>query len=158
MNLNQNDIPLDSELASLDAQLSRHLPVNPPHDLATRIYRATVADLPPSPVIARLGWSSWTGWRYAAAIAIVFFYSVLWVKPHIVPTTISEQEVALTLNAVLVQPAIALDQQISSVHDELDELAADLDREPSALFSYEHIEDSLSHELLKLEEQLDSAG
>jgi hypothetical protein len=158
MNLNQNDIPLDAELASLDAQLTRHLPVNPPHDLATRIYRATVADLPPSPVIARLGWSSWAGWRYAAAIAIVFFYSVLWVKPHLVPTTISEQEVALTLNAVQVQPAIALDQQISSVHDELDELAADLDREPAALFSYEDVDDSLSHELLKLEEQLDSAG
>ena len=158
MNLHENDIKLDPALASLDAKLVEQLPAAPPHDLATRIYRATVADLPQPQVIAHIGWTSWTGWRYAAAIALVFFYSALWVKPHLVPTQISDQEVAITLDTVSAEPAIGLDEQIDSVHEELDELAADLNREPVEFFSFDDSEDSLTNQLLMLEEQLGSAG
>ncbi len=154
----ERDLALDGELAALDRELRERMPAQASADLANRIYRSTVADLPQREVIARLGWTSWTGWKYAAAIALVFFYSVLWIKPHMMPTTISDREVALTIHAVGDEPAIALDERIDTVAARLERLAADVGAEPVNVLGLGEDDDTLTEQLLLLDEQLGTIG
>jgi hypothetical protein len=157
MNEQHKDIPLDADLQKLDAQLQDAMPVTPRAELATRIYRATVADLPQSPVIARIGWSSWAGWRYAAAIAVVFFYSVLWIKPHVMPTIIPQSDVAMTMHAVTQDPVLELDEQIDQVAAQIDELATDFEAGPTNMLDWRG-DDTLAEQLLQFDDQLGTAG
>jgi len=156
MNDPHNDLSLDAELRELDAQLRRSMPTPTNPELATRIYRATVADLPASPVIARIGWASSAGWRYAAAIALVFFYSVLWIKPHVMPTLIPQAEVAVTMQVVNDEPTIELDNEIDQVAARIDELASDFEQGPSDIVDWS--DNTLAEQLLQLDEQLGTAG
>jgi hypothetical protein len=158
MNRHEQDIPMDRPLRELDAKLRRAMPVDPPTHLAHRVYQATVADLPESNVVARIGWSSLSGWKYAAAIALVFFYGVLWVKPHIVPTVIPDSEVALIIDTVPDGAVITLDEQIDSLAVELDQFADDLEQNPIHQMTLGADDEGLGEQWLDFEAQLDTAG
>lgn len=79
--------------AALDRELPAALAVDPPAGLADRVFAASVAHLPHEQdaevVVGRIGWAHWSGWRYAAAIGLVFFYAALWARPHADTTDVS---------------------------------------------------------------------
>lgn len=124
MNLKHDDIPFDADEKPLDQQLRQSLPVRPPVDLADRIFAATVYALRDQSggVIGRIGRTQWTGWRYAAAIGLVFFYAALWARPHPVPTHISDIELARA-DKFIVDPQSHLDTRINSVAEQLDAIS-----------------------------------
>ncbi|MHB1156794.1 MAG: hypothetical protein ACYC26_08140 [Phycisphaerales bacterium] len=135
MNLKHDDIPFDADEKLLDQQLRQSLPVRPPVDLTDRIFAATVHAMRDQSggVIGRIsghvsghvpgaGWTQWSGWRYAAAIGLVFFYAALWARPHPVPTRISEIELARA-DKFIVDPQSHLDTCITSVAEQLDAIS-----------------------------------
>ncbi|MFA7236724.1 MAG: hypothetical protein WC058_07660 [Phycisphaeraceae bacterium] len=119
-----DNLPLDADEKLLDERLRRALPTEPPVDLTDRIFAATVHALRDQSggVIGRIGWTQWTGWRYAAAIGLVFFYAALWARPHLVPTRISEIELARA-DKFIVDPQSHLDTRIAGVAEQLDAIS-----------------------------------
>jgi hypothetical protein len=119
-----DNLPLDTDEKLLEERLRRALPTEPPVDLTDRIFAATVYALRDQSggVIGRIGWTQWTGWRYAAAIGLVFFYAALWTRPHLVPTRISEIELARA-DKFIVDPQSHLDTRIAGVAEQLDAIS-----------------------------------
>jgi len=119
-----DNLPLDADEKLLDEQLRRALPTEPPVDLADRIFAATVHALRDQSggVIGRIGRTQWSGWRYAAAIGLVFFYAALWARPHPVPTRISDIELARA-DKFIVDPQSHLDTRIAGVAEQLDAIS-----------------------------------
>ena len=147
----------DPELRGLDERLRQALPVAAPPDLANRIYRATVADLPEKPVVARLGWSSLSGWKYAAAVGLVFFYAAAWLKPMTLSAPVDTQAIMIA-EKVIAEPDSRWDQQMDELSVEVAEISTEWEQpvfDPTTDQS-----DSLAADLYQLELMLagDRAG
>ena len=122
-----DNIPFEADEKPLDEQLRRTLAVQPSTDLADRIFAATVHALRDqrSGVIGHLGRNDrtrWVGWRYAAAIGLVAFYAALWARPHLLPTRISDTELA-HVDQLIVDPQTHLDTRIHNVAQQLNAIS-----------------------------------
>lgn len=145
----------DADLAALHARLKREMPLDAPAGLATDIFRATVGDLPERRLANHLGWSSWTGWKYAAAIGLVFFYAALWAKPSVSDQAKLNDSTIATMEQVIEPPSHELDEGIDQVQAEVAALAETFDEGDDFAWVDEDT-DTLSRELLNLEQQLNT--
>jgi len=114
MNVERENFEASTELSELDAQLRRSMPGAAPPDLANRVYRASVADLPTRPVVAHLGWTSWNGWKVAAALGLLMFYAAAWVKPHMNAAEFDGPTLAIN-ERLIAEPDTELDQRINDL-------------------------------------------
>ena len=145
----------DPDLAALHTRLKREMPLDAPVGLATDIFRATVGDLPERRMANHLGWSSWTGWKYAAAVGLVFFYAALWAKPNVSHHFKLHDSTIAIMAHVIEPPTHELDEGIDQVQAEVAALAETLD-EGSDFAWVDDDTHSLSRELLNLERQLNT--
>lgn len=134
----------DPALQALDQRLKRQLPLPAPPGLATDVFRATVGDLPERRVVAHLGWTSWTGWKYAAAIGLVFFYAALWARPSMMAMRLSDQTLQ-AVNFAIQPPSHDLDETIEGVAAEVDSF------EPTVDLAALDEDDTLTLELIELD-------
>jgi len=145
----------DAELTALHARLKREMPTEPPAGLATDIFRATVSELPERPVVARLGWTSWAGWRYAAAVGLIFFFAALWTRPHQSTDSADNAVPVAAIEQAIQPPAESLDQDIDALAAEVTAYADSFD--PAGDFAWvEDDDDPLTRDMLELEQQLNT--
>jgi len=152
---NMNRTPeQDPQLTALHTRMKRELPLDAPAGLATDIFRATVSDLPERKVGRHLGWTSWAGWRYAAAIGLIFFYAALWAKPRMVEQSQPTMSIA-AIESVVAPPSHTLDEDIDDVAAEVTAFAETLN--PSEDFAWlEDDSDMVIREMIQLEDQINN--
>lgn len=146
---------LEAEYADLHQPLGEALAVAAPADLGERVYRASVPELPHNPVAAKLGWANWSGWKWAAAVGLVFFLSALYLRPKVETTLGLDEQVAIAEQAIQA-PDHELDQRIDALEAEVAALSGRWSQ-GDGVWTPEVSDPTLARDLWQFEQALDTA-